>query len=86
VWEQIIYYASLAAAGGLGQGLRSILGLKKAVEAGDKFSTKRLVLTMISGFLTGAAIGIWTNSYRAAFVGGLGSTDILESLVDVVKK
>jgi hypothetical protein len=72
-------------AGGFGQLVRAALGLKKAMDSGKKLSFKRFFMSLIVGFASGAAVGIFIPDWKLAFMTGFGATDAIESVVQIAK-
>lgn len=75
---------TLALAGGLGQLLRAVPGVKKAINKGEEIKISRLLGTLGFAFTTGGIIGYFYGDWRLAFAGGYGTTDFAESLIKVI--
>lgn len=78
-------WALLALAGMLGQVLRVLLGIKKAIEADVKLDPDRIFYSLIYAAFWGAMIGTFSQDWRLAFTAGLGATDVTESLISLVQ-
>ena len=59
MWE-IPLWMVLALAGAVGQMLRACVGVKKAVERGEKIKAGRLISTILYAGFMGAVIGYFT--------------------------
>jgi len=76
-----------AAWGALGQFVRSCIGLKKAIESGEKVSFRYWLATMILGAIIGAVAGILAQGVTAeatwlvSFIAGYAGTDFIEGIV-----
>jgi len=71
----------LAVAGGLGQLVRSIQGVYKAVERGEPIKISKIFWTFCFALFTGAGVGFFYPDARAAFLAGYAATDFVEGLV-----
>lgn len=74
----------LALAGAVGQMLRAIVGVKKAVERGDRISAGHLFWSIVYSAFMGAVIGYFYPDWRAAFLGGYAATDFSEGIVKAI--
>ena len=71
----------LALCGGIGQLVRAIQGVYKAVERGEKIQASKLFWSCVFALFVGAGIGFFYPDYRAAFLAGYAATDFAEGLV-----
>ena len=67
--------------GASGQLLRSVIGLRKAVEVGADFNLQRFMLTLGTGMLLGFLVGMWLSDPRGAFLAGYAGTDFIEGWI-----
>jgi len=74
----------LALAGAVGQLLRVCVGVKKAVERGEKISPKRIASTLAFAAFSGAVVGYFYPDWRASFLSGYSVTDFAEGLVKAI--
>jgi len=74
----------LALAGAVGQMLRAVQGVKKAVERGEKISASKLFWTIVFAAFSGSVIGYFYPDWRAAFLGGYAATDFVEGVVKAI--
>lgn len=81
-----MYYLLLAGAGAAGQLIRAFIGIAKAIKENKDISFQYTLLTTISGCMIGAAVGIWQQDMRLAFISGYAGTDALEGMVKVAVK
>lgn len=78
-------WTMLAVAGSLGQLLRALLGVKKAVDAGETIRISRLLSSVLYAMATGGILGYFTSSPELAFTTGFAATDFTESLISVLQ-
>jgi len=78
-------WITLALAGALGQLLRALVGVKKAIDSGEQIDTERLVWTTLYGMFWGGIIGYFCQDWKAAFTSGFAVTDFTEGLVKVLQ-
>lgn len=78
-------WLTLGLAGGLGQLLRILLGLKKAIDADQPIHLQRTFWSAVYGFVWGIVIGFFAPDWRIAFTTGLAATDLTESLIKVAQ-
>ena len=85
MWE-IPLWMVLALAGAVGQMLRACVGVKKAVERGEKIKAGRLISTILYAGFMGAVIGYFYPDWRAAFLAGYSATDFTEGIVKAISE
>jgi len=83
--DQILYYLGMGVMGGIGQMVRAAYGIKKAIDRGEEISPKRLISTLICGFVSGMLMGVWCEDLRTAFLAGISTTDIIEGVIKAAK-
>ena len=78
-------WLTLGLAGGLGQLLRILLGLKKAVDEDQKINLQRTFWSAVYAFFWGIVVGFFAPDWRIAFTSGLAATDLTESLIKIAQ-
>lgn len=68
----------LVFAGGLGQLLRALIGIKKAIDNEQYLSGRRTVVTILIAMFIGALAGVISNDWKLAFTAGYAATDGIE--------
>jgi len=70
--------------GGIGQLVRAAYGVKNALDAGKEFEPKKLLASLGYAFLGGVVVGVFMQDWRAAFLAGISTSDMLEGLTKAV--
>jgi len=80
---EIPIWLVLVLAGAVGQLCRSLIGLKKAIDADEYISITRVIVTTIVGMIVGGFAGALTQDWKIAFTTGYAATDGIEGMFKI---